>query len=209
MNFIKLTMVLREHKMALFAFGDIKNLFPEEKEKTIKNNLLRWVSKGYIMRLRRGLYELVDKGRVSNIADLYIANRLYEPSYISLETALSIYSIIPDIAAAVTSVTTRPTRTFKNKYGKFFYRSCQKKAFQGYKLMLYEGFKVCIADKEKALVDFLYYRLRSSRNFNFSEERLNKKILRNLDWKKVFRYARYFNNKTVKLLEACKDYAKC
>jgi predicted transcriptional regulator of viral defense system len=202
-------MALKEHKMALFAFGDIKNLFPQEKEKTIKNNLLRWLSRGYIARLRRGLYELVDKGRTSAICDLYIANRLYEPSYISLETALSFYSMIPDIAAAVTSITTRPTRTFKNKYGTFFYRSCQKKAFQGYKLMLYEGFKVCLADKEKTLVDFFYYRLRESGNLNFSEERLNKKVMRDLNWKKIFGYAKYFNHKTMKSLEDCKEYAKC
>jgi predicted transcriptional regulator of viral defense system len=195
--------------MYLFSLEDIKNFFPGEKLKTIKNNFIRWLSKGYFVRLKRDCYELVDKAAGLVIPDLYVANRLYEPSYISLETALSIYSIIPDIAAGVTSVTTLPTRIFKNKYGSFFYRTCQKKNFLGYRLLFYEGFKVCIADKEKALVDFLYYRLRSGGSFDFPQERLNKKILKKMDWKKALQYARLFNRRTVKLLKECKGYVKC
>ena len=209
MNYIELSSVLRSHKMYLFTLGDVKNLFPDEKAKTIKNNFIRWLSKGYFVRLKRDLYEFVEQGKELKIPDLHVANRLYEPSYVSLETALSIYSIIPDIAAAVTSVTSRPTRTFKNKYGSFFYRACQKKVFTGYKIMLYEGFKVYIADKEKALVDFLYYRSRLSQSLDFDEERLNKEILKKVDWGKAFRYAKLFNNKTVKLAKECEEYVKC
>lgn len=209
MDYLRLSSTLRSHKMYLFSLGDIQNLFPKEKLKTIKNNLSRWLSKGYIARLKRDLYEFVDKGAEFKIPDLYVANRLYEPSYVSLETALSIYSIIPDIAAGVTSVTAQPTRRFKNKYGAFFYRTCKREAFTGYRLMLYEGFKVNIADKEKALVDFLYFRLRLGQSLDFSEERLNKKILKKMDWKKVFRYSMLLNKKTMKALKECQEYAKC
>lgn len=209
MNYIELSSTLRSHKMYLFTLGDIKNLFPDEKVKTIKNNFIRWLSKRYFVRLKRGLYEFVEQGGELKIPDLYIASRLYEPSYVSLETALSIYSIIPDIAAAVTSVTSQPTRTFKNKYGSFFYRTCQKKAFTGYRIMLYEGFKVYIADKEKALIDFLYYRSRLGQSLDFDEERLNKEILKKIDWKKAFRYAKLFNSKIVKLTKKCEEYVRC
>ncbi len=209
MDYISLSSALRSHKMHIFTSEDIKTLFPQEKEKTIKNNFIRWLSKGYFVRLKKDLYEFIEKGSELKIPDLYIANRLYGPSYVSLETALSIYSIIPDIAAGVTSVSTRPTRIFKNKYGSFYYRSCQKKAFTGYRLMLYEGFKVYIADKEKALVDFLYYRLRLSHSLDFDEERLNKKILKKIDWRKVFYYAGLYNHRTVKVLKECKEYVKC
>jgi len=208
MDYNKLLSALRRHKMYVFTLRDINNLFPDEKVKTIKNNLIRWISKGYFVRLKRNLYELVEQPELK-IPDLYIANRLYEPSYVSLETALSVYSIIPDIAAGVTSVTTRPTRTFKNKYGLFFYRTCQRRAFVGYRLTLYEGFKVYIADKEKALVDFLYYRLRTGSSLNFDEERFNKKILREIEWEKAFYYAQLFNFKTVQLLNKCREYVKC
>ncbi len=209
MDYVTLSLNLRNHKMYIFTLEDVKNFFPNENTKTVKNNFVRWISKGYFLRLKRDLYELVDKGVVVKIPDVYVANRLYEPSYVSLETALSIYSIIPDIAVSVTSITTRPTRTFKNNYGSFFYRTCQKKAFTGYRLMSYEGFKVNIADKEKALVDFLYYRLRSGNILNFSQERLNKRMLKKIDWEKAFNYAKVFNKRTIGLVKECKEYVKC
>ncbi|MBL7196655.1 MAG: hypothetical protein ISS47_01000 [Candidatus Omnitrophica bacterium] len=209
MDYVRLSLALRKNKIYLFTLGDLKNLFPNEKVKTIKNNFTRWLSKGYFVRLKRDLYEFVGYGPELRIPDLYVANRLYEPSYVSLETALSIYSIIPDIAAGVTLVTTQATRTFKNKYGLFLYRTCQKKAFTGYRLMLYENFKVYIADKEKALVDFLYYHLRLDHSLDFDEERLNKKILKKIDWKKAFRYARLFNKRTIETVKKCKEYVEC
>lgn len=209
MNYLELSSALRSHKLYVFSLKDIKNLFPHEKEKSIKNNFIRWISKGYLLRLKRNLYKLVEQGSELRVPDLYIANKLYEPSYISLETALSIYSIIPDVAIGVTSLTTLPTRTFKNRYGAFFYRTCQKRAFTGYRLMLYEGFKVYIADKEKALVDFLYFRLYSGSSLDFVEERLNKKILKKIDWKKAFHYASFFNQRTIKVAKECKEYVKC
>jgi len=208
MNYLELSLALRKYKIYIFTLEDVKNLLPGEKAKAIKNNLIRWLGKGYFVRLKRDLYEVAEQSSGLKIPDLYIANRLYEPSYVSLETALSIYSIIPDVAAGVTSVTTRPTRAFKNKYGPFFYRTCKKKAFTGYRIIVWEGFKVSIADKEKALVDFLYYHPKS-RSLDFDEERLNKMILKKIDWKKAFKYATLFNHKTIEALKKCKGYVKC
>ncbi|MBI4972635.1 MAG: hypothetical protein HZC16_02320 [Candidatus Omnitrophica bacterium] len=209
MNYFELISALKKNRVSLFSLSDIKNLFPDEKPKTLKNNLVNWVAKGRLLKLRKDLYEVVEPGMDSRAPDLYIANRLYAPSYVSLETALSIYSVIPDIASGVTSVTTRPTRTFKNKYGLFLYRTCQKRAFTGYKLMLYEGVKVYVADIEKALVDFLYYRLRDGYSLDFKEERLNKKILKKADWQKALRYAALCNAKTLRALKECRRYLGC
>lgn len=209
MNYFTFISKLKKNSVYLFSLSDIKNLFPHEKPKTLKNNLINWISKGRFIKLKRDLYEFIEPGIDSKVPDLYVANRLYEPSYVSLETALSIYSVIPEVAAGVTSLTTRPTRTFKNKYGVFLYRTCQKKSFTGYKLMLYEGAKVYIADIEKALVDFLYYRLRDGYSLNFGQERLNKEILKKVAWQKALRYAGLFNGRTVKALKECRSYVRC
>lgn len=209
MDYITLSSVLRRNKMYLFTLGDVKNLFPHEKEKTIKNNFIRWLSNGYFVRLKRDVYEFIEQGAERKIPDFYIANRLYRPSYVSLETALSFYSIIPGIAAGVTSLSTMPTRTFNNKYGSFYYKTCKSEAFTGYRLMKYDGFKVNIADKEKALVDFIYFGFRSGYSLNFKEERFNKSILKKINWKKGFYYAKLFNNKTVKAIKECKEYVQC
>ncbi len=209
MKYIEFTSCLKKNNLYVFSLRDIENLFPKEKIKTIKNNLNRWLEKKYLAKLKRDLYEFTEPGTSQIIPDVYIANRLYVPSYVSLETALSIYSIIPDVAMQVTSVTTRATRKFKNKYGAFFYRTCKREAFTGYRLMQYEGFKILIADMEKALVDFLYFRLRSGQPLNIEEERFEKIVLKKMRWPKVFSYAKLFNKKTLKTAKLLKDKKGC
>jgi len=209
MKYLDLTSQLKKNNLIIFSLRDIENLFPEENLKTIKNNLGRWVEKNLLNRLRKNLYELIEQGLKTNIPDVFVANMLYAPSYISLETALSIYSIIPDIAFHVTSLTTLPTREFKNKYGSFFYKSCRKRAFIGYRLMQYEGFKILIADKEKALVDFLYFSLRQKRLLDFEEERFEKNLLNKLNWEKALEYAKLFNIKTRDKLLELKGWTEC
>lgn len=209
MDYRTLYNVLRREKTALFTLRDLQNLFPEANEKTLKNNLTRWLARGDCLRLRRNLYELMDPASEGKIPDLYIANRLYEPSYVSLETALSIYSLIPDVAVQVTSVTTRPTRTFRNRYGSFFFRTCKRAAFTGYRLILYEGYKVWMGDPEKALVDFLYFRLRSGIRIDLEEERLNSSGLKKINWEKATRFAALYHPKIVEALKQCKKKTQC
>ena len=209
MKYFDLFSELRKNKLIIFSLRDVENLFPTEKIKSLKNNLSRWLKMGRVVRLKRNLYEFVEPGLESNIPDVYVANRLYAPSYVSLETALSIYGLIPDIAVQVTSLTTRPTREFKNRHGSFFYKSCQRKAFTGYKLMEYEGMKVLIADKEKALVDFVYFSVRRKYPLDFEEERFERHLLKKLNWTKVSKYAKLFNRKTVTALVKLREWVKC
>jgi len=142
------------------------------------------------------------------LPDLYIANKIYEPSYVSLETALSFYSIIPEVAAEVTSITTRQTKSFKNKFGRFRYSSCKKEAYCGYKIMLYEGLQIYIAEKEKAFVDFLYFNHRHGEKVDIDRERFDRECLRKLSWKKVLRYAKRYNQKTSATAERFREKLK-
>ena len=209
MRYFDITAKLKKDKLAVFSLRDAENLFPEGKLKTLKNALSRWTKAGRFVRLKRNLYEFVEPGLESDIPDVYVANKLYAPSYISLETALSFYGLIPDITAQVTSVTTLTTREFKNKHGCFYYRSCRKRAFTGYKLMQYEGYKIFIADREKALADFIYFVVRRGGGLNFNEERFNKRILKKLNWGRVLEYAALFNTKTIDALKSLRRWQRC
>jgi len=182
--------VLLSGGMRIFRLQDVLALFPDASEKTIKNNLGNWVRKSYIARLRRDVYEISDIP--GDLSDYYIANRLYEPSYVSLEAALSFYGVIPEEAAAVTSVTTKPTRTFRTMHGPFIYRTCKKEAFTGYRLMKVAGEKAFVADKEKALVDYVYYRLMDGAK-DLDGDRIEPS---GMDHKKAAGYARLFNKTT-------------
>lgn len=195
--------------MSIFSLRDIRNVFPDANVATLKNNLTNWLKKGYIERLKRDLYACVEPILESEIPDFYVANRLYTPSYVSLETALSLYNIIPEIAAQVTSVTTKPSREFKNRHGVFIYRSCRKRAFTGYRIVAYEGYKVLIADEEKALVDFLYFKQRQGLSIDFEEERFDAEILKGIEWKKAEEYAERFNLVTINKLQDCRNWSEC
>lgn len=210
MLYLSLFQELQRKKYFIFSLQDLLILFPKGNKKTLQNQLTEWVKRKYILRLKRNLYELVEKGHGDLIMpDLYIANRLYAPSYISLETALSIYNIIPEVAFGVTSVTTNVTRVFKNDYGQFIYSSCRPKAYTGYRISKYSGFNVTIAEKEKAVVDFLYFRFRGSQQIDFKEERLDKEILSSLNWKKLFSFCQFYTHKVKNMAEELQRFVRC
>ncbi len=131
----------------------------DENAQTIRNQLSRWQKKGLIVGLRKGLYVLNQNDRKVDVDRNYMANVLYEPSYVSLEYALNFYALIPEKVTDVTSVTTRKTARFTNEFGDFIYQHVKPGAFRGFQRMG-EGHNLFLmAGPEKAVVDFLYLNL--------------------------------------------------
>lgn len=159
--------------------------------------LTMWSNKGYIIKLKNGVYAVAD--RKNKIKKEHVAYRLYEPSYISLEWALSYYGLIPEMVFNVTSVTTKTTRNYDNKIGLFIYRHIKPAMFVGYKKMDVENQPYLMALPEKALVDYLY--LNSSKINNqdeFDELRLNEVEIKRLDSKKIEEFGELTGSKKVK-----------
>jgi len=192
MEFQQLYKALERGKYYVFSFEDVFAFFPGENKTNLKRMVFRWKEKGWLIALKRGLYELTYP-RDLNIPDMFIANRLYGPSYVSLETALSNYSVIPEVSMAVTSVTAKPTRRFKNKHGLFLYHTVTTSAFCGYYIERQEGFDIHIAEPEKALVDYLYFKTYRGKSIDFDQERLDRAVIRRMNRKKLNRYAKLFH----------------
>ena len=188
MNFRALYSTLVRHKCFTFSHQDILSFYPSEKKESLKQALFRWRKKGWVQSLKKGLYELSYPEDLA-LPDLWIANKLYSPSYVSLETALSYYSVIPEVSMAVTSVTTKPTRRFKNKHGLFIYRTIHPAGFRGYYVEKYREYDILIAEPEKALADYLYFKTSRRKKYDFGEERWDKKLIQRLDRKKLVQYA--------------------
>ncbi len=184
--------LLEAQKYYVFSYGDLNSFYPKEPPNNLKKIMFRWENKGWIRRLKRGLYELTYPHDFM-ISDMYIANKLYSPSYVSLETALSNYSIIPEVSFAVTSITTKPTRRFKNKHGLFIYHTVKPDVFRGYFIEKHGAFDVLIAEPEKALVDYLYFKSFRAKKISLLEERFDKKVLLTLNRKKIITYARLYH----------------
>ena len=64
-----------------------------------------------------------------------LANRIYQPSYISRESALAHYLVIPESVLGVTSVSSRKTRQFETQWGRLTYRSIKPGLMFGYRVV--------------------------------------------------------------------------
>ncbi len=128
--------------------------------------------------------------------DCFIANKICEPSYVSLECALSYHRVIPETVYEITSVTPKSTRRFETSEKIYSYRSIKKVAFTGYRTEKQNGFGFYVADPEKAFVDANYFRLQDSLNplSRFDKKKIN--------LKRALRYAKLFKNKKLeKIIE--------
>ena len=140
------------------------------------------VRSGLFVKLRNNFYTVKD----SRPDYFFIANRLYQPSYISMETALSYHKIIPEVVYGNTSITTKTSREFETPIGNFTYRHIKTEAFTGYTLWEADRYKVLMAEPEKALADYLYF-------VDLKKISLNDRLkLRTIDRSKLLAYAKLF-----------------
>jgi predicted transcriptional regulator of viral defense system len=139
----------------LFATGLL--LAGDKDANNVRRQLVRWGAAGKVYQLRRGLYALAPPYQKTKPHPFLIANRLVEPSYVSLQSALAHYGLIPEYVAVVTSVTTdRPTQV-ETPLGRYQYQHIQRDWFLGFAPRRVEdGQEVYLATPEKALLDLVY-----------------------------------------------------
>ena len=169
--------------------------------------LSAWVKRGYIIKLKNGLYLL--SGKKERTKNEYIAFNLYQPSYVSLESALFRYGLIPEMVYNTTSVTTKTTRTFANELGSFIFRHIKKELFFGYRKIDDSGQVYLLAEPEKALIDYLYLNLtKINDKTDLDELRFNEQGIKKLRKNKITEYRkaagnRKLNNLLSLLLNTC------
>ena len=157
--------------------------------------LNEWQAKGYIKMLRRGHY--VFSGIEINDPVLFLlANKIYAPSYVSLEMALAYYNLIPEAVYGITSVASRKTNYFKTDFGEFLYRHIKPQLMFGYKLIGYQGKIFKLAEPEKAVLDFFYLNTHIEAKEDFEGLRFNsEEFVENSDKNKFKDYLSAFENK--------------
>jgi predicted transcriptional regulator of viral defense system len=148
----------------VFTSDEVGKLFLDESSNQVNIQLARMTKRGDLVRLRRGVYALADQ----DLDELVVAEYLYQPAYISLETALNIYGIIPDVPGEISLVTPITVRKFKNRWGRFSYSKIDKSLFFGFEKVLDESSQLyySLAMPEKAVLDYIYIRQIKSLNGN-------------------------------------------
>lgn len=159
----------------------------------IRLQLSRWTKAGMILQLRRGLYTIAPPYQKVKPHPFLTANQLKHGSYVSLQTALSHYSLIPEAVFTVTSVTVGRPGRIKTPLGNFLFRHIRTPLFTGYRQIdLMNGQKAFIASPEKALLDLLYLQPGSAAPAYIQELRLQN--LEQLDLQKLMEMAEIYNS---------------
>ena len=110
--------------------------------------------RGDVIRVKKGLYVFGEALRRRPYSKELLANLVYGPSFVSLDSALSFHNLIPERVAAMTSVTTKRPKVFDTPVGSFIYRQAPKGYYHLGMDRVEEGdVAFLIAVPEKALAD--------------------------------------------------------
>ena len=184
LNLYEIEKYFSSRNLSIFATNEVAQQF-NVKKRTAESFLVYNIKKGAIIRLKAGLFTLA--GHPAH--EFTVANRLYLPSYISLETALSYHHLIPETVYAITSITSKATREFKTLDRLYSYNKIKTAAFTGYDLIPAGGTNVYFANLEKAVADFLYFVFLGKKLYN---DRLD---WSKINWTKLEIYLKLFSQK--------------
>ncbi len=148
------------------------------------------VKQDLLMPVKRGIYMPGANLKISPPEKILLANHLYGPSYVSLETALSHWGMIPERVFEISSATTNISKTYKTPVGRFSYihLGLPYYSFGIQQVQLTKRQTVMMASPEKALCDKIITTsgviLRSTKQtmeLLVEDFRIDLQTLRNLD----------------------------
>lgn len=193
------------YNLGVFSTNDIKNQFPEFD----RRRLSEWQDKKLIVKIRNKWYCFPEYLKNNKFLWL-IANKIHSPSYLSLETALSWYQVIPEGVFSSTSITTNKTEQYSTVFGSFYYNAVKPKLYFGFKLHAINSnsgtiqgtnqlpHQVKIAEMEKAILDFFYINTKYNTEDDILELRFNTTVLHDeLEKPKLYEYLEKFENKNL------------
>lgn len=176
--------------LRIFTPQDLYLVDPRFRQPTLSD----WVKQGRVVQLRQNHYCFPDY-QPTDTQIYFVANKLYSPSYVSLEMALNHYGIIPEVVQTVTSITTRKPLTFVTTLGTFGYQSVSEKLFWGYQVLATGDQRSEIAFLEKTILDYLYLHPEMDSQPAFELTRWNKNILHEqLNFDRLDQYQKIFAN---------------
>jgi predicted transcriptional regulator of viral defense system len=144
-----------------FTTQDLAALFPGSEDRRY-GLVKRALASGEIIHIRRGLYCLAPQYRKKSLNLYALAQYIYGPSYISLESALSWHGWIPESVHAITSASFKKAKEFRTPLGFFSYERVPQWVFyaQVERRTDDAGNVFLMATPWKALADYVYVRKR-------------------------------------------------
>lgn len=175
MSINKAIKILHKKQIKLFSVIDAKKLFKIDNNNTLYKLLQRLEKQSIIERITAGKYQF----SLIEAFEFELANFIADPSYISLESALSLYGILSQFPYSITSVTINKSQKIIYKEKEYEFNHISPKYF--FSFIKKENF--LIASPEKALLDELYFISKGIRKINLDEldlSKINKTQLREI-----------------------------
>lgn len=139
----------------LFRTGQI--LAGQRSPQDVRRQIDRWVKRGRILKLRRGVYMLVKPYVELTAHPFLVANTLKRASYVSLQSALAHYGLIPEYVPVITSITTGRPEEVETPVGRFQFRHVAPRLFYGFtEIEISRNQPILLAAPQKAIIDLLY-----------------------------------------------------
>lgn len=185
----------------IVSTDQLRSIYADKYSKLgLKKKIYGLKTKGELIPLRRGLYFIPDiSGKEpSDISPFAIAAAYNNDSYISLDAALSHYGLFGQKLRTIASITTRKSRKFVFQENAYIYLKIIKKLYFGFKTEDIAGYTVKIAELEKVILDYLYFK-----NDSYSIDLLleiAQKVRERIDFRKFFAYAKEFPEATKRKL---------
>jgi predicted transcriptional regulator of viral defense system len=147
--------VLEQFGIIPIDFATLATVFGEYKSP--KDKISKMEKSGELIRLKKGLFVVAPEVHRLPVSKELIANHIYGPSYISLESALSFYGLIPERVYAIRSITIKRSRNFSNQLGNFNYTSVAENYYPfGIRQEIFnDQYAYLIATPEKAICDII------------------------------------------------------
>lgn len=189
---MELTKAIRRYAPIPIPHHVMSGLLVDYKEPNDKIRDL--IAKGILERVTNGLYIAGAALEVDRPHPFLLANQILGPSYVSLESALSYYNLIPERVYTITSMTIKAAREYRTPRSTFTYTRLPLPYYsygiQSVKLT--EEQSVLLASPEKALIDKIIttpgVQFRNKTNvLSYLEDDLRADIdsLKRLDWSSV------------------------
>jgi predicted transcriptional regulator of viral defense system len=139
------------------VFGTGLLLAGDVNPRDVRRQLSRWARAGWIYQLRRGLYALAPPFQKIKPHPFLVANQMVHGSYVSCQSALAHYGLIPEHVPVVISVTTARPAHRETPLGMYEFRHVKTDLLYGYRLVeVCPGQRAFVALPEKALLDLVY-----------------------------------------------------
>jgi len=197
----RLTEFFFESSMNVFSISDVSETL--DGTDVSKHGLIkRAIKNGEILNVRRGLYCLAPKFQKNVISVYGLAEHIYGPSYISLESALSYHGWIPEAVYSCTSVSLGNAKEFSTPLGLYSYQRIPQHIlyFDVQRYADKNGNIFFMASPLKALVDYVYiHKVKWDKVFDvFQSLRIEYEHFYNIDISKLKELKENYFNKRVK-----------